>query len=323
MIESKAAAVLKVSVVIPCYYSEKTIARVVCATRDELLRAGYDYEFILVNDGSTDATFAEITRLGQEDSAIKGIDLMRNFGQHNAIMAGLREVSGDWVMLMDDDMQTHPSQCPLLLDKMSEGFDVVFVEYFQHKESCLRRAGSRFAMWSIRVLAGCPKNITDSNFFIMTRQVCDELTRYESPRVYVQGLIFRTTNRIANVGVEHFDRDQGASGYTLKSLISLWSTILNFSVTPLRLSSLFGVLFGGAGLVGAIILFVRRLADPEMPLGWASTMVAILVCAGAIMLCLGFVGEYVGRLFMAANHHPQFIVRQQKNCALPKEDHRG
>ncbi|MEG0620890.1 MAG: glycosyltransferase family 2 protein, partial [Raoultibacter sp.] len=219
MTESKAIGVLKVSVVIPCYYSEKTIARVVCATRDELLRAGYDYEFILVNDGSADATFAEISRLSQEDGAIKGIDLMRNFGQHNAIMAGLREVSGDWVMLMDDDMQTHPSQCPLLLDKMSEGFDVVFAEYFQHKESCLRRAGSRFAMWSIRVLAGCPKNITDSNFFIMTRQVCDELTRYESPRVYVQGLIFRTTNRIANVGVEHFDRDQGASGYTLKSLI--------------------------------------------------------------------------------------------------------
>ncbi|MEG0072402.1 MAG: glycosyltransferase family 2 protein [Raoultibacter sp.] len=323
MTEGKTKASVRVSVVIPCYHSEKTIAKVVQGTRNELVRAGYGYEFVLVNDGSTDATFEEIGRLCEGDSAVKGINLMRNFGQHNAIMAGLREVSGDWVMVMDDDMQTHPSQCPLLLEKMSEGWDVVFADYFNHKESWFRRLGSRFAMWSIRVLAGCPKNITDSNFFVMTRLVCNELTRYESPHVYVQGLLFRCTNRIANVTVEHFDRDSGDSGYTFKSLVNLWSTILNFSVTPLRLSSLFGILFAGGGLVGAIVLFIKRVADPEMQLGWASTMVAILVSSGAIMFCLGFVGEYVGRLFMTANHHPQFIVREEKNCISAKEDHRG
>lgn len=323
MTESKTEKPIKISVVVPCYYSEKTIAKVVHGTRDELVRAGYDYEFILVNDGSTDETFSEIGRLCEEDSLVRGIDLIRNFGQHNAIMAGLREVTGDWVMLMDDDMQTHPSQCPILLDKMGEGWDVVFADYFQHRESWFRRAGSRFAMWSVRVLAGCPKEITDSNFFIMKRLVSNELTRYESSRVYIQGLIFRTTNRIANVTVEHFDRESGGSGYTFKSLVGLWSTILNFSVTPLRIASLFGILFAGGGLIGAIILFVERLADPEMPLGWASTMVAILVCSGVIMFCLGFVGEYIGRLFMTANHHPQFIVREEKNCISAKEDYRG
>ena len=321
MTESAMKKPLRISVVIPCYFSEKTIANVVHLTRDEVVRCGYDYEFILVNDGSTDATFDEILRLCKEDAAVKGINLMRNFGQHNAIMAGLREVSGDWIMLMDDDMQTHPSQCPLLFDKMSEGFDVVFADYYTQKESWFRRLGSRFAMWSIRVLAGCPKEITDSNFLVMTRLVCGELTRYESPHVYVQGLLFRTTNRLANVTVEHFDRESGNSGYTFKSLVGLWSTILNFSVTPLRIASLFGILFAGGGLVGALILFIRRMLDPDMPLGWASTMVAILVCSGAVMFCLGFIGEYIGRLFMTSNHHPQFIVRQDVNCDPAKKEH--
>ncbi|MEG0322674.1 MAG: glycosyltransferase, partial [Raoultibacter sp.] len=129
---------LKLSIVIPCYYAEAVIEKVVTMTRDEVTKAGYSYEFILVNDGSTDATFSEIETLCKADSNIKGINLMRNFGQHNAIMAGLHEVSGDWVMIMDDDMQTHPSQCVILLDKMKEGYDVVFAEYDDPKKSWIR-----------------------------------------------------------------------------------------------------------------------------------------------------------------------------------------
>ncbi len=300
---------MKVSVVIPCYYSENMIARVVELTRSELVSAGYDYEFILVNDGSKDATFREISALSAQDSRVVGIDLMRNFGQHNAIMAGLGKVSGDAVLLMDDDMQTHPSQCLKLLAGLQDGVDVVFAQFRQHKESWFRRLGSRFAMFSIRVLAGCPKGVVDSNFFVMRRCVSDVLTAYTSSSVYVQGLIFRTTDRIANVEVEHFDREEGSSGYTLKSLVRLWSTIFNFSVTPLRIATLLGVLMGAVGLAGAIALFIERLYDPNMQLGWASTMVTMLVCSGTILLFTGVVGEYIGRLFMTVNKDPQFLVR--------------
>lgn len=305
---------MKISVVIPCYYSEKVIADVVSQTRAELVVGGYDYEFVLVNDGSRDKTFQAITGLCEEDSHVKGVDLMRNFGQHNAIMAGLYETTGDAILLMDDDMQTHPSQCLTLIEGLKDDVDVVFAKFHVHKESLFRRLGSRFAMFTIRVLAGCPKGITDSNFLVMRSCVRDEMLHYASASVYIQGLIFRTTDRMVNVEVEHFDRQEGDSGYTFKSLLRLWSTILNFSVTPLRIASVLGALMGGAGLIGAIVLFVERVFDPSMQLGWASTMVTILVCSGAIMVFMGFLGEYVGRLFMTVNKKPQFIVRTRHQC---------
>lgn len=301
-----------VSVVIPCYYSKNMIGKVVRLTRDELVALGYDTQFVLVNDGSDDGTYDAICALSDESDDVVGIDLMRNFGQHNAIMAGLHQVAGDIVMVMDDDMQTHPSQCRFLLEKLSEGADVVFGKYRVHKESAFRRAGSSFAMSLIRLLADCPKGIVDSNYFVMRRIVCDEMIFYRSPSVYIQGLIFRTTNRIENVDIDHFEREEGSSGYTLKSLMKLTSTILNFSAIPLRIATVLGCVLGILGLAGAIALLVERLIDPEMVIGWSSLMVTVLVCSGVITICIGIVGEYVGRLFQTDMGRPQFIVRKKK-----------
>lgn len=301
-----------VSVVIPCYYSKNMIGKVVRLTRDELVALGYDTQFVLVNDGSDDGTYDAICALSDESDDVVGIDLMRNFGQHNAIMAGLHQVAGDIVMVMDDDMQTHPSQCRFLLEKLSEGADVVFGKYRVHKESAFRRAGSSFAMSLIRLLADCPKGIVDSNYFVMRRIVCDEMISYRSPSVYIQGLIFRTTNRIENVDIDHFEREEGSSGYTLKSLMKLTSTILNFSAIPLRIATVLGCVLGILGLAGAIALLVERLIDPEMVIGWSSLMVTVLVCSGVITICIGIVGEYVGRLFQTDMGRPQFIVRKKK-----------
>ncbi len=301
-----------VSVVIPCYYSKNMIGKVVRLTRDELVALGYDTQFVLVNDGSDDGTYDAICALSDESDDVVGIDLMRNFGQHNAIMAGLHQVAGDIVMVMDDDMQTHPSQCRFLLERLSEGADVVFGKYRVHKESAFRRAGSSFAMSLIRLLADCPKGIVDSNYFVMRRIVCDEMISYRSPSVYIQGLIFRTTNRIENVDIDHFEREEGSSGYTLKSLMKLTSTILNFSAIPLRIATVLGCVLGILGLAGAIALLVERLIDPEMVIGWSSLMVTVLVCSGVITICIGIVGEYVGRLFQTDMGRPQFIVRKKK-----------
>lgn len=301
----------KVSVVIPCYYSESMIGRVVELTGAELEAHGYPYEIILVNDGSKDGTFAVISALAARRRDVVGVNLARNFGQHAAIICGLHHVTGDLVLIMDDDMQTHPSQLPILLDKAEEGWDVVFASYPDHREAWWRQLGSHFTLWSMRVLTARPKGIEASNFFVMKRFVSDELMRYEGPFVYIQGLLFKATNSMVNVSVQHFDRAQGKSGYTLKSLIRLWSTVLNFSMIPLRVASILGAAIGGIGALLSIVLLVRRLLDPTMQLGWSSLMVTILICSGCILMGLGIMGEYLGRLFMTVNRAPQFVIRER------------
>ncbi|WP_302964458.1 glycosyltransferase [uncultured Adlercreutzia sp.] len=298
-----------VSVVIPCYYSEKMIGTVVEQTRAELVKAGYSYEFVLVNDGSTDGTFAAISALCAEDDRIVGINCAKNSGQHNAIMAGLRETQGDLILLMDDDMQTHPSQCVKLLDSVGDA-DVVFASWPEHKQAWWRELGSKFTVWSMRVLTDRPKEIYASNFIVLRRHVRDEMVRYHGPYVYIQGLIFRATANIKNVEVVHYERAQGTSGYTLKTLIRLWSTVLNFSMVPLRLAAVIGAVLGAIGLVAALAIFIMRLLDPSMQAGWPSLMATVLTCSGLIILFLGLIGEYLGRVFMTINNAPQYVLKQ-------------
>ena len=302
---------MKVSVVIPCYYSEATIAKVVRLTREELSKGGYESEFVLVNDGSTDGTFAEIEKLAAQDDSVVGINCAKNLGQHAAIMAGLRYVDGDLILLMDDDLQTHPSQCLKIVDAIVEHpeCDVVFASWPEHKEALWRRLGSNFAVWSMRIMTKRPKEIYPSNFFVMRDYVCDEVVRYTGPYPYVQGLLFRATSSMMNVEVEHFEREVGTSGYTLKTLIRLWASVLGFSMLPLRASSIVGALMGACGIVAAIAVIIMRALDPTLQMGWPSLMVVILICSGLILLFLGIIGEYIGRLFMTANQAPQYVTK--------------
>ena len=300
----------RISVVIPCYYSEKTIRKVVEQTREMLVSRGLDYEFVLVNDGSTDGTFAEIRDMAATDPCVKGVNFAKNFGQHNAIIAGLRHVTGDYVMLMDDDMQTHPSQCSKLIDvALEDEYDVVFAQYPDHREAWWRRLGSDFTVWSMRALTGRPKDIEASNFLVMKRFISDELIRYDGPYVYIQGLLFQATRSMVNVLVVHYDREVGSSGYNLKSLFRLWSTVLNFSMVPLRFASVSGAILGLIGFLGAVFVVVQRIFNPGMQIGWSSTMAALLLCSGMIVMFLGLIGEYLGRLFITVNKAPQYVVR--------------
>ena len=303
---------LKVSVVIPCYYSEATIGTVVRMTHDELVRGGFEPEFVLVNDGSTDGTFSQISDLCAEYSSVVGVDCAKNLGQHAAIMAGLSFVSGEYIMVMDDDMQTHPSQCLKLLQAAIDNpsADVVFAKWPEHKEALWRRLGSAFTTWSFRVMTNRPKDIYSSNFFVMRDYIRDEIIRYSGPYPYVQGLLFRSAGTIINVEVQHFDREVGSSGYTLKSLIRLWANVLGFSMLPLRLASVLGLVIGVVGILSAVGIIIARILDPTMTLGWPSTMAALLTCSGLVLLFMGVIGEYIGRLFMTANNSPQYVLKK-------------
>ncbi len=303
----------KYSIVIPCYKSSATIQKVVEMTAQELEKLGiHDYEFVLVNDSSPDEgkTIAVLRKLNALYPYVTVVDLAKNAGQHNAIMAGLHYVSGSFVIGMDDDMQTHPSQIKFLIEEIQKGYDVVYGFYPQKKHSVFRNLGSKFNYWTSRLLLGKPKNMQTSSFWIMRRFVADSMLSYTNSYAYLQGLVLRTTKNISCIPIQHFEREVGTSTYTFKALVRLWSSILGFSIVPLRLASYMGYIFSLLGILGSIIVIARKILSPEMAIGWPSVMCAILFFAGINLLFIGLVGEYVGRIFLSLNKEPQYVVRQ-------------
>lgn len=310
-----------ISIVIPCYNSEATIRKVVEMVMEEFKKMdGYDCEFVLVNDGSPkDNTYGEIKKLGEQYQNVKGINLLRNFGQHNALMAALHYTEGDFILGMDDDMQTHPSQISKLIHKMEEGYDLVYGCYPKRKNSFLKNVTSKLNEVSSRILLGRPKDIVSSNFWMITRQIKDEVVKYDSFNPYIDGIFYRTTHKIGNVEVEHFKRAVGTSNYTLKKLIKLWLAYWNYSVIPLRISSVLGGVSAAGGFLVAIIIAIRKLINPAVMVGWSSTICAIVVFSGLILMVLGIIGEYLGKMILILNRTPQYIVRETINVSDEEE----
>ena len=302
-----------ISVVIPCYKSSQTIGKVVEMTAEELERLGYpEYEFVLVDDCSPDGgeTAARLRSLSEEHDFVKAVLLAKNVGQHNALMAALNYSQGDLIIGMDDDMQTHPSQIQYLLAELEKGYDIVYGYYPENKASGFRSLGSYFNYLSVRVLIGKPKELKTSSFWVLRKFVRDSVIEYKNPYAYIQGLFLRTTRNISCVPIKHFEREVGASGYTFSKLVKLWSNIMGFSVVPLRLATWAGGLFASLGIVGALVVFIRKLMIPTMAIGWPSMMVAICFFSGINLMVLGLVGEYIGRMFLGLNREPQYVVRE-------------
>lgn len=303
-----------ISIVIPCYYSEQTIEKVVEMVIEEFRkRPEYRCEFVLVNDGSTDGTYDRIKELGKKYPYVKGINLLRNFGQHNALLAALHYVSGDYILGMDDDMQTHPSQIFRLIDKIREGYDLVYGHYKKKKNSALKNLSSKINVVTSRILLGRPKEIQSSNFWIITAKVAEEVIKYDSYNPYIDGIFYRVTHNIGMVEVEHYKREVGSSGYTFKTLLRLWLAYWNYSVVPLRISSLIGCVMAVLGFVAALVAVVRKLIDPSMLVGWTSTVCLMMIFFGLVLISLGIIGEYLGKILLTINHTPQYIVRECLN----------
>lgn len=304
-----------VSVVIPCYYSEKTIRKVVEMVMAEFEKnEGYECEFVLVNDGSKDGTFAEIRALGEEYPNVCGVNLMRNFGQHNALMASLQFAKGAYILGMDDDMQTHPSQIFKLIHKIEEGYDLVYGVYPVKKNSFLKNLSSKINEVSSRIMLNRPKDIVSSNFWIITQAVKDEVIKYDSFNPYIDGIFYRVTHNIGNVPVEHFKREYGTSGYTFKKLLNLWLAYWNFSVIPLRVSFFLGIFSAMAGVIIALLVIINKIIYPDIPVGWSSMLCVMAVFFGLVLMVLGIVGEYLGKIILILNNTPQYIVRETVNA---------
>lgn len=304
-----------VTVAIPCYRSAKTIGAVVDEIRRSVLsRSGNDYQIVLVNDYPEDETFEVIRRLCDDDPKIVGVNLSKNFGQTYAKMAALPFVKGDVLVYMDDDGQHPADQIYRLIDKLDEGYDMVYAHFPHKKHSLFKRLTSTLNSKVLEFNGTKPKGIALSSYCAVTRMVVEALKQYKSPFPSIGGFLGGVIKRYANVEMEHRARLAGESNYTLGKLLKLWFMgFLNFSVKPIRVVSTFGFLCAGAGFVYGLITVIRRLCDPGIAAGYASMIAVQLFMGGMIMVMLGLVGEYIGRIFMTVSNQPQYVIRETVN----------
>ena len=305
------------SIVIPVYRGAATIG-ILVGELAKLKPVG-GIEVIMVNDGSPDNS-GEVCRalLGTTPIPLIYIEHARNYGEHNAVMTGLRHTSGDYVINMDDDLQNPPEEIIKLYDHARLGrWDVVYTRYAAKQHAGWRNLGSYFANRVADHLLDKPKGLYLSSFRCMSRLVVDSVTRYRGPYPYIDGLIMQVTQRIDSIEVRHLPRIEGRSNYNLRRLVRLWLNLAtSFSLAPLRIAIYAGIAMAMAGTIGAILTIAEALVTHATPSGWASLMVVVLLVAGVQSMILGILGEYVGRTFLSANGKPQGTVREvERNSA--------
>lgn len=305
----------KISFVIPCYRSEHTLPHVVAEIEEKMkTMPQYAYDIFLINDCSPDDTLGTIRRLCREHENIRGISFAKNFGQHAALMAGLRSCDGDYVVCLDDDGQTPADEVDKLLAAIEDGADVVYAKYAHKQHSWFRNFGSHINELMTRVMLGKPKELYLSSYFAARRFVIEDVIRYENAYPYVIGLVLRTTKKIVNVNVTHREREIGTSGYTFGKLLGLWiNGFTAFSVKPLRMATVAGACFAAFGFIYSIYTVIKKIVNPAVPVGFSSLICAIMVIGGMLMLMLGLVGEYIGRIYMCMNRAPQYVIRETVN----------
>ena len=312
----------KFSFVIPCYRSENTITTVVEEIKSEMAakRPGDSYEIVLVNDCSPDGVWSVIEKLAETENNVIGINLAKNFGQHSALMAGYGKCSGEYVVSLDDDGQAPLDALNDLIAKMEEGYDVVYAYYHEIKQNLFRRFGSWMAGKMGEMMLEPPKDFKGSSFYIARGFVIKEMCKYKNAYPYLVGLVLRVTRKIAWVETNHRSRLEGTSGYSFWRLLNLWlNGFTAFSVKPLRASTFLGFFFAFLGFVFTILVVVRRLLGLTTVDGWSTIIALILIIGGCILMMLGLIGEYVGRIYICINDSPQYVIKEIKG-SLPKEN---
>ena len=306
---------MKISFVIPCYRSTKTLPAVIDELKETMKTLSeYTYEIILVNDCSPDDTYETIKAIVKENDNVKGLSLAKNFGQHGALMAGFHEVTGDILVCLDDDGQTPANEVGKLLEGIENGADVVYASYDNKKHSPFRNFGSWINDKMACKMLGKPKELKVSSYFAAKRFVLDEMIKYTGAFPYVIGLVLRTTKNIVNVPVNHRNREVGESGYTLGKLLGLWfNGFTSFSIRPLRVATTIGAISASAGFLYGIYTIIKKIwiRPDNLVIGFSALMSVLVFMGGMILLMLGLVGEYLGRTYITMNNSPQFVIAQK------------
>jgi undecaprenyl-phosphate 4-deoxy-4-formamido-L-arabinose transferase len=313
-----------VSIVVPVYGSQDCLDPLVSAITQAMQSLGYRHEIILVNDASKDGSWDVICALSDRYRTVVGVDLRRNFGQDNAILSGLRIASGDYIAVMDDDLQHDPRYLRVLLAKAAAGADVVYARFAHKRQSLWKNMGSwlngKVAEWVLNK----PKGLYLSPYKVIRREVAELISSFSGGQPYVDGLLLQVTSHMEEVEVEHLPRYAGKSNYTLWKSLRVWGRLaFSFSVLPLRLVTMLGFTFSAIGLLMVVVVVAYRLLYPQDfgygALGWASLMTVILLLGGIQMIFFGVIGEYVGRTYLRVNEQPQAAVRLIVRGASPDE----
>jgi polyisoprenyl-phosphate glycosyltransferase len=309
------------SIVIPVYRSEDCLTTLVELIEETMRPTGRQYEVILVNDYSPDGSWGVIKSLCELNDNVIGVDLRRNFGQDNAIMAGLRLARGQYVAIMDDDLQHHPKYLPALIAKIEDSdADVVYADYREKKQKLWKRIGSaihgKIAEWVIYK----PKDIYLSPYKLIRKDVADLICNYHGPKPHIDGLLLQFTYRLTRISITHHPRYSGESTYSFWRSAAVASRLaFSFSVRPVRLVSWIGMIISALASFLIVLIVGYRLLFPEefSPnlVGWASLMTTILLVAGIQMVFFGVLGEYSGRTYLNVNSQPQTSIREVLNSS--------
>ena len=301
-----------ISIAIPCYNSSQTLPFVIEEIKKVFsLKSEYEYQIVLVNDNSPDNTYEVICGLCRQDSNIIGIDLSKNYGQASAQMAAIRYVKGDVVVFMDDDGQHPATEIFRLIEKVQEGYDLVYAHFAHKKHSFFKRITSWLNAKVLEATNRKPKGIYISSYFALSKCAAEALKNYQSPFPSIGGYLLQVTRKIVDVEISHRERIAGTSNYSLRKLFRLWiQGMTNFSIVPLRLSSIIGMLSAVLGFIYGIVLIIQKLINPNVFLGYTSLMAVILVIGGLLMIMVGILGEYVGRIYILLSNMPQYNIRE-------------
>jgi dolichol-phosphate mannosyltransferase len=302
------------SVVAPAYNEESLIRHFITEVTKQIEKITSDYEVIIVDDGSFDSTWTEITKECLQNQKIKGLKLSRNFGHHYAITAGLFESAGQWTVVMDSDLQDRPEVIQDLFDKAQEGFDVVFVNRVERPETLMYKILQRFFYFILNLLSGLDFDSRQANFSIISRKVVDAFKQFpENGRFYGSTIKWLGFER-STVEAKHGSRFKGTPSYTFRKRIKLAvDIILSFSQRPVTISIFIGLLMSFIALLSSIYILFKAYYSGYEVTGWASLMISILFTSGSILTMIGVIGIYVGRVYTEAKNRPLFIVSERMN----------
>ena len=305
------------SIVIPVYNSEGNLEVLSKKIERVFQQINRKYEIIFVNDFSRDSSWLIIEELSKGNKNIKGINLRRNFGQDSALMAGLKYVSGEYIIIMDDDLQHNPDDIPSLIRELEKGFDVCYALFKNKNQTLLKNFGSWFNGKVANIMINKPKEIYLSPFKAFKAEIAKELFTYDGPYPYLDGFIFRTTRNITQIPIQHLVRYSGIGNYNLTKSIKVWLKLFtNFSVKPLRIATYCGFISATIGFIIGMYFILKSILGEVSPGGWASTITIVIFLGGVQLITLGMIGEYIGRMFLYINKSPQYIIKDKINLNI-------
>lgn len=301
-------------VVIPVYNSEAVIAETLKRTEAALEMYGLDYEILAVNDGSKDRSWRIVEREAKRNPRIVAVNLVKNYGQHAALLCGLKHSRADFVITIDDDLQNPPEEIIRLIEKAHEGYDFVCGRFLEKKHSFVRRIGSRMVGLTNERVFGKPQDFALTNFRLMTRSLVNRICEYRTPFPYINGLAVSMAGHIANVDVEHADRMHGKSNYDFVRIMRLVSTILfSYSSFPFRLICMIGICVSVISFSIGLFLIARSFFYTSKVPGWTSLVVIISFYNGFLTLMLGMLGEIMMRVLGTTSDRQCYHVKEMLN----------